>query len=153
MKEEIIKKYKWIPIIVLVVLAGVFFFFYRFYHNDVKALADFSASYEKFDKIISDFSITRTGDLESKAGDALIELNTKATFRLSSLIKNDAELMDQAVEVADLSERELDSLRVYNGAIQRKNADLDGLAKEYGNLNSKRKAAYVRFQKLAGLTE
>lgn len=153
MKEEIIKKYKWIPIIVLVVLVGVFFFFYRFYHNDVKALADFSVSYEKFDKTISDFSITKTGDFESKAGDALIELNTKATFRLSSLIKNDAELMDQAVEVADLSGRELDSLRVYNGAIQRKNADLDGLAKEYDNLKSKRKAAYVRFQKLAGLKE
>jgi hypothetical protein len=61
--------------------------------------------------------------------------------------------MNQAVEVPDLSGRELDSLRVYKGSFKRKNADLDELAKEYGNLNNKRKAAYVRFQKLAGIKD
>jgi hypothetical protein len=61
--------------------------------------------YEKFDKAISDFSLSKTDDLESKARDALFELMTKATFRLSSLIKNDVELMDQALEV-DISGRE-----------------------------------------------
>jgi hypothetical protein len=153
MDMENIKKYKWLPIVVLVVSAGVFSFFCRFYHNDVKALENFLASYEKFDKAISDFSISKTGDLESKAGDALSELNTKATFRISSLIKNDAKLMDQAREIADLSGKELDSLRVYKGAIQSKNADLDGLAKEYGDLTSKRKAAYARFRELGGLKD
>jgi len=151
MNMEIIKKHKWLPIVVLAVLAGVFFFFYRFYHNDVKELTDFSASYEKFDKAISDLSMSKTDGLERIAGDAFIELNIKATFRLSSLIKNDAKLMDQAREVANLSGRELESLRVYKGAIQRKNADLDGLAKEYVNLDGKRKAAYARYQELAGL--
>jgi hypothetical protein len=99
------------------VLAGVLLFFYRFYHNDVKALEDFLASYEKFDKAISDFFIIKTDDLERKAADAFIELDIKAALRLSSLIKNDAELMGQALEVANLSGREL-RLRVSRGTIQ-----------------------------------
>ena len=37
-------------------MIGVFFFFYRMYQKDVKALSDFSFSYEKFDKAILDFS-------------------------------------------------------------------------------------------------
>jgi hypothetical protein len=151
MNMEIIKKHKWLPIVVLAVLAGVFFFFYRLYHNDVKELTDFSASYEKFDKAISDLSMSKTDGLERIAGDAFIELNIKAAFRLSSLIKNDAKLMDQAREVADLSGRELESLRVYKEAIQRKNVDLDGLVKEYVDLTGKRKVAYACFQELAGL--
>ncbi len=150
---EILKKYKLFPIIVLMVLAGVLLFFYRFYHDDVKALEDFSASYEKFDKAISDFFIIKTDDLERKAADAFIELDMKAALRLSSLIKNDAELMGQALEVANFSRRELDSLLAYKGAIQSQNADLDGLAKEHGDLSSGRKAAYARFRELARLKD
>ena len=145
---EIIKKYKLLFVLALVVIVGVFSFFSRMYHNDIKALKGFLASYETFDKAISDYSISKTADLESKARDALIELNTKATFRLSSLIKNDAELMDQALEVADHSGKELESLRAYKRAIQSKSSDLDGLAKEYGDLTSNRRAAYARFQGL-----
>ena len=144
----IITKYKVLLVLALVVIVGVSFFFARIYHKDIKALEGFLASYETFDKAISDFSMSKTDDLESKAGDALIELNTKAIFRLSSLIKNDAELMDQALEVADLSGKELESLRAYKRAIQSKNSDLDGLAKEYGDLTSKRRAAYAGFQGL-----
>jgi hypothetical protein len=146
---EIIKKYKAALVLALAVMAGAFFFFYQMYHNNVKVLADFSGSYEKFDKAISDLSISKTDDLEKKADDALVELSTKATFRLSSLIKNDAQLMDQSLAVANLSGKELEGLRTYKRAIQSKNADLDGLAKEYGDLASKRKAAYARFQELA----
>jgi hypothetical protein len=85
----------------------------------------------------------------SRGGYCKGSLNAKATFRLSSLIKNDAKLMDQALEVADLSGKELESLRAYKRAIQSKNADLDGLAKEYGDLTSKRKNAFARFLELA----
>ena len=145
---EIFKKYKVLLVLALVVIVGVFLFFSFMYHNDIKALEGFLASYVTFDRAISDFSISKTDDLESKAGDALIELNTKATFRLSSLIKNDAELMDQALEVADHSGKELESLRAYKRAMQSKSSDLDGLAKEYGDLTSKRRAAYARFQGL-----
>ena len=149
---EIFKKYKWLIIFVLVVLAGFFSFFYSFGRRDVKALADFSTSYEKFDKAILDFSIGGTDDLESKAGNALIELHTKAiAFRLSSLTKNDAKLMDEALEIADFSGRELNILRSYKRAIQSKSADLDRVSKEYGGLTSKRKAAYAHFRELAGL--
>jgi len=157
---EIIKKYKVVLVLALIVIVGVFSFFYRMHNNDVKALTEFLASYEKFDKAISDFSVpvfasnldlNKTNDLESKAGDALIELNTKAAARLSSLTKNDAALMSKMLEIEDFSGKELDNLRAYKRAIQSKNADLDGLAKEYGELTSKRKTAYARFQGLAPL--
>jgi geranylgeranyl pyrophosphate synthase len=153
MNMEIIKKYRALIIIVLVVAAGIFFFFYRFHHHDTKALTDFVPAYEKFDKAIADFSIGETDDLESKASDALIELNTKASVRLSSLVENDAELMSKELEIADFSGKELDNLRAYKRAIKSKNADLVGLAKEYGDLTSKRKTAYARFQELAGLKD
>ena len=97
---EIIKKYKLLLIIALIVIAGVFFFFYRFYHNDVKALRIFRLPTKNLIKPFQIFPLSKTDDLESKAGDALIELNTKAALRLSSLIKNDAELMSKALEVA-----------------------------------------------------
>jgi hypothetical protein len=157
---EIIKKYKGGLVLALIVMVGVFSFFYRMHHNDVKALTEFLASYEKFNKAISDFSVpvfasnldlNKTNDLESKAGDALIELNTKAAARLSSLTKNDAALMGKMLEIADFSGKELDNLRAYKRAIQSKNADLDRLAKEYGGLTSKRKTTYARFQGLAPL--
>jgi len=154
MNTGIFKKYKWFIILALLVLAGVFSFFYRFYHNGVKALADFSASYEKFDKALVDFFIAETDDSESKADNALIELNTKAVaFRLSSLIKNDAELMNKALEIAAFSKRELDNLRAYKRAVQSKNADLDVLAIEYGDVNGKRKTAFARFRELAGFKD
>lgn len=148
---EIIKKYKVVLILALIVIVGVFSFFYRMGNNDVKKLTEFSASYEKFDKAISDFSIGEAADLESKAGDALIELNQNASARISSLTKNDGQFMSIMLEIADFSGKELDNLRAYKKAIQSKNADLDGLAKKYGELTSKRKTAYVRFQGLAPL--
>ncbi len=160
MNMEIINRYKVVLVLALIVIVGVFSFFYRMHHNDVKVLTEFLASYEKFDKAISDFSVpvfasnldlNKTNDLESKAGDALIKLNTKAAARLSSLTKNDAALMSKMLEIADFSVKELDNLRAYKRAIQSKNADLDGLAKEYGELTSKRKTAYARFQGLAPL--
>ncbi len=116
--------------------------------------AIFSTSFEKFDKAISDFFIDETDNLEGKAANALIELNTKAvSFRLSSLVKNDAELMTKALEIADFSGREMDNLKAYKQAIKSKNADSDGLANECGDLTGKRKTAYARFQKLAGLKD
>ena len=150
---EIMKKYKVLLVLALVIIVGIFSLFYRFHHNDVQALEGFVASYEKFDKAISDFSIGEAGDLESKAGDALIELNTKAAVRISSLVEHDAELMSKELEIADFAGKELDNLRAYKGAIQSKNADLDRLAKEYGDLTSKRKTAYAHFQEAAGLKD
>lgn len=160
---EIIKKYKWLVIFVLVVLAGIFFFFNRF-HHDVKALTDFSASYEKFDKVISDFSVSvfesnlegapATDDLERKADGALVELNKKASERISSLIKNDAEFMSTELEIADFSGKEMDALSAYKRAIRdKRDAEVDRLAKEFIDLKNKRTNAYARFQELVELTK
>jgi hypothetical protein len=159
---EIIKKYKGLLILALVALAGLFFF-YRLHRHDVKSLVNFSVAYKNFDKAISDFSIPvfapnfegapATDDLERKADEALVELNTKASARLSSLIKNDAELMSTTLEIADLSGKELDALKAYKRAVADKNVNLDRLAKEFGDLTNKRQSAYARFQELAGLKD
>ena len=130
------KKYKWLVILALVVLAGIFSFFIRLYHNDIKVLTDFSASYEKFDTTISDFSANKTDDLKSRATNALIELTAKANFRISSLIKNDPEIMNQARTVADFAGKELDAL-------------VNGPTKEYNDLTTQRKTTYAHFQELS----
>jgi hypothetical protein len=145
-----IKKYKWPLIIVLGLLAGAFFVHDHFYQRGIRAVEGFSASYDHFDKAISDLSASMTDDSESKAKAALAELEAKAAFRLSSLIRNDGALMNQAREVADLSAKELASLEAYRRAIQNKNANLDELAREYGDLAGKRKAAFARFRQLGG---
>ena len=146
----IIKKNKLLLVLALAVIGAFFFFFVRLYHRDVKALEDFVASYKKFDKAIADFSLGRTADLENIAGNALGELRAKAAFRLSSLIKNDALIPPLALDIADFSGKELDNLSFYIRAMRSKNADLNVLAKEYGDLSSKRKDAYARFQELGG---
>lgn len=160
---EIIKKYKWLLIVVLVVLAGVFFFFNLFQH-DVRAIKDFSVSYKKFDKAISDFSgylfssslqgTSATDDLEYKAERTLVELSTKASAKISSLIKNDAEFMRTELEIADFSGKELDALSAYKRAIRdKRDTEWDRLAKEFNDLKNKRTTAYVRFQELVELTK
>jgi hypothetical protein len=136
-------------VLILVVIIGIFFFFYQMYHKDMKKLTDFVASYEKFDQAISDFSINKTDDLEGKTSNVLLELKTKATFRISSLIRNEGEAMKLALEIADLSEKEFDSLKAYKEAIQNKNASLDRFSKQYDDLANNRKSAYARFQELA----
>lgn len=173
---EIIKKHKVALVLALVVIGGVFLFFFRLYNNDVKALESFSASYEKFDKAISYFSSGKTDGLESKAEDALYQVTRTASFRLSSLIKNDAIIPPLALEIADLSRKELDYLSAYKKAIQNepqhqnldcakqqslmveiwcggKDANLDKLVKEYGDIDSKRKTAYTSFQGLVGIQD
>lgn len=195
MNMEIINKYKVLLILVLVGIVGVFFFFYRLYHNDIKALENFVASYEKVDKAVLDFSIpvfaanlegapaldqfnkiynqitasmqdtrpngdrlalakeaislnnylldylNKSDDLESKAGDALIDLNTKAAAlsRLSSLIKNDAVIPPSALEITDLSGKELANLSAYKRAIWDKrditNKLLQNIVDDNGGLN------------------
>lgn len=149
----IIKKYKVLLVLTPVVIVGTVFFFYRMYNNDVKALTDFSASYEKFNSAMSDFSSGQGDYLESKANNALVEFNKNAAFRLSSLIKNDSVIPPLALEIADFSGKELQSLKAYKSAVQNKNADLDKLAKQYSDMSNKRKAAYVRFQGFAGMAD
>lgn len=120
-------------ILILAVPAGASFIFYRLYRDDVKDLKDFMASYRKLTRTFSDFRERRTDDLESQAVDAVNDLSVKASMRLSSLIKNDGELMDLAREIADLSRLELDRLRG------------GGSAETSKDLLKKREAAYGNF--------
>lgn len=143
-------KNKWLLILVLAVAAGVFLFFYVMYRDDIGALRSFMASYERFDKAVSDLSVGGAADPESKPGSAAADLASKASLRLSSLIKNDAGLMDQALEVADLARREIESLRAYRLGIKNENADVDELAEASQALTRKRKEAYARFRELGG---
>jgi len=143
-------KNKWLLILVLAVAAGVFLFFYVMYRDDIGALRSFMASYERFDKAVSDLSVGGADDPESNAGSAAADLASKASLRLSSLIKNDAGLMDQALEVADLARREIESLRAYRLGIKNENADVDELAEASRALTDRRKEAYARFQELGG---
>ena len=163
MSMAIAKKYTWSVIVVLVVLMGILYFFNRFNH-DVKALTDFSYSYEKFDNAISDFSKSvfasnlndtlAADDLERKANEALIELNIKASERISSLIKNDAEFMSSELEIADLSGKELTAIGIYKRSIFIKSAaEMDNLAKEFRDLKNKRTTTYARFQELVKQTK
>lgn len=136
-------------VLALIVVIGVFSFFYRMYHHDVEALEDFTASYQRFDRAMSDFSANGTNNLENKADAALTELNAKAAFRLSSLIKNDGLIPPLALRIVDLSQKELNNLKVYKTAARGKNTGLAELAKEYNNLTERRKTAYARFKELA----
>ena len=149
---KIIKKYKWLLIIVLVVLA-VAFFFNQMYRNDIEKLTNFSVSYEKFDKAISDFSGNTSDDLGRYTEEALAELKTNASLKISSLIKNDGELMRAELEVADFSTRELASLKAYKEGIQSKRVDLGKLAKDYADIARERKAAYANFQELTAYSK
>ncbi len=154
------KKYIALLVISLLGVAGIFFFFYYFGHHDTKALKEFSRAYINYDVAISDLSTavfasnlegtTITGDLEHKADQALEVLNLKASVRISSLTRNDPELMSLTQEIADLSGKELAALKANQSSITDMDADLDMLAKQLNDLTIQRQAAFARFQELSG---
>ncbi len=152
-----LKKYKALLVIPLILLAGIFFFFYRMGNNDAQALAGFSTAYQKYDQAISDFSksifagTTTSNDLEQKANEAQVELKTKASARISSLTKNDGELMPVMLQIADLSGKELAAATEYKNAVGDQSADMSQLASEFADLTNQRQAAYAHFLELAGL--
>jgi hypothetical protein len=158
---EMMKKY--IPLLVIV-LSGVvviFFFFYHFGHNDDKALTEFSSAYQKYDRAFSDLSSTvfmfnlegspTYDDLEQITDQALGDLTLKASARISSLTRHDAEIMNLTHEIADLSGKEFNALKAYQSAMVNNDLDLAQLSKELQYLTSERRAAYARFQELTSL--
>jgi len=162
-KMEIIKKHKVSLVVAIALPAAVLFLFFRMYQKDVREIADFSASYEKFEKALSDFSRPyfasnnegkpATDDFERKADEALSELYAKAAARLSSLIKNDAELMDTTLEIAELCRKELAALKATKRTVPGKDVKLDKLAEERVDWRNKRQTAYARFKELAGVKD
>jgi hypothetical protein len=154
------KKYTVLLVIGLLVAAGIFTFYYHMGSSDSTALADFSAAYVNYDKAMSDFSrpllasnpaeAAATDVLERKAVEALGVLNTKASARISSLTRHDAEVMSTFQEIAGLSAKELEALQAYKKASIDKNAGLAQFAKAFANLTKQRLAAYAHFLELGG---
>ena len=157
----VIQKYRVWLVIACVVTAAIAFFFFQFGHNDAKVLADFPNAYAKFDRAIADYSKTALGsnpeggsannDLELNADEALADLNRKASARISSLTRNDGDLMQTMLEIADLSGKELVALKEYKTAVADGSSDLDKAAAAYADLTQKRQTAYLRFRELAGI--
>jgi hypothetical protein len=156
---EKIRIFRALLLVILVVAAGALFLFYRMYQNDVKALTDFPVAYEYYDKAISNYSAAvingapATDDLALKADQGLVDLHTKASTRLSSLIKNDAALMSTMLEIAYLAGKEFDTLGAYQAAAAGKNAHLDRFVQGLNDLTNRRQTAYAHFRELAELKE
>lgn len=131
---SISKRNKILLFFAVIVILGAFFFFYRMYNHDVQALADFSGAYQNYDQAISGFSANKTAVSETQATSALADLNAKANFGLSSLIKNDSLIPAAAHEVADSAEQEFADLKTNN--------------QYFVDVSLKRKTAYARFLEL-----
>ncbi len=155
MKKNII-----LVIIILLGLTGISFFLYHFGHGDSKALTEFSIAYQNFDKAISDLSTAdfmagfedtpTTDELVLNADDSLKQLTLKASTRISSLTRHDAEIMSTTQEIADLSAKEFAALKAYRSAISSKSDDQEKFSRELEDLQIRRRAAYTRFLELSG---
>ncbi len=154
---DMLKKYWSLLVIPLILCAGAFFILYRMGSNDAKSLAAFSAAYKTYDQSISDFSKSifagapTSSDVEQKANEAQAELKTQASARISSLTKNDGQLMQVMQKITDLSSKELAAAAEYKNAVGDQSADISQLASAFADLTNQRQAAYARFQELAGL--
>jgi hypothetical protein len=116
---------------VIVILGAVFV--YRMGRHDVRALADFAASYEQFDKRVSE--------------ETLNDLRAKAAMKISSLTKNDGSMMRVVRELSDIAVTEVGVIKASRVAQH----DSDGateLAARLNDIQRERKAAYAHFQRL-----
>ena len=107
-------------------------FVYRMGRHDVRALSDFAASYEQFDKAVSEQTLN--------------DLRVKSAMKISSLTKNDGSMMKVAREVSELAASEVSLMKASRLENDREaavelNARLTALQLE-------RKAAYAHFRRL-----
>jgi FlaA1/EpsC-like NDP-sugar epimerase len=141
----------------LVCIAGIVFFFTRMYQRDMKSLTDFMASYRAYDRAVvaasalvfdaNGKSASAADAEEHQADEALSGLRTKSSVRISSLIKNEQEAMRVMQEIADLSEKEMRTLRAYRQATGQ-DAQRTRLAQTFHDLTKERQAAFAHFQEL-----
>jgi hypothetical protein len=140
-------------IMLLAGAAGIYFLVHHFYDRDVQALNDFKSAYTAYDQAITAAAKTLqlSDDLKQTAGQALADMQARASVRISSFIKNDGELMNTEQEIAALSGKEMDALQMYQAALVKKSADIEQRKKELDDLTSQRQAAYLHFQELGRL--
>jgi hypothetical protein len=132
----------------LLLAAGAGSLGYRLYQSDLRKIEDFAASYRKFDRAMADYYSGKPNSGEDNASTVLGNLKAKSSFRISSLIRNDGKVMDQAQQVAILTGRELGALAAYKNALQSNGAVKNELYKTYSEAEAKRKAAYAVFREL-----
>ncbi|HEX9090289.1 MAG TPA: hypothetical protein VF831_02315, partial [Anaerolineales bacterium] len=149
-------------VIILVVVAGSFiFFFFRMGISDTNALADFPVDYKNYDQAISNFykavlasnpeNVSNTSNLEYKVDETLNLLNAQASVRISSLTKNDGDIMEVSLKIADLARKEFDTLKTYRSAVVDKTNDIDKLANDFSDLRNQRQVAYAHYLELIEL--
>ncbi len=141
----------------LVCISGIVFFFARMYQHDMQALTDFMASYQAYDQTIAAASApvfaangnstSAESEEELRAHAALSTLKTKSLVQISSLIKNEKEAMLTMQEIADLSDKEMSTLKAYRMATGQE-ANRDSLEQTFHNLTKERQAAYAHFREL-----
>lgn len=134
------KPLKWLIIVIFVAAGCGVYAFARMYREDIKELKAFLAAYDRFDAAMAEVVIRGRSDDVVSARKALSDLRTRGTMRLSSLIKNDGELMAQARQIAELAEREVPSREGSPGEEQIAQGE-------------KRRAAFARIEDLAGTNE
>jgi hypothetical protein len=137
--------------------AGMIFFFVHLYQRDMQALTDFMASYQIYDqamKAVSETVFATNGgstptsiEEERQADAALANLKTSSSIRISSLIKNEKDVMRVMQEIADLSDKEMSTLKAYQQAAgQAANPGI--LAQAFHDLAKVREAAFAHLQEL-----
>ena len=150
------KKCTILLLIALLILAGIFiFFFYRMGSNDAKALADFPVAYRNYDQAISDLynailandpdNLLTIDNLEYNADQALNFLNKQASIRISSLTRNDGDIMEVSLEIVALAGNELDTLKAYHTSVANRTNDINKFAKDFTDLRKQREAAYSHY--------
>jgi hypothetical protein len=141
----------------LACVTGIVFFFARMYQHDMQSLTDFMASYQAYDSAVAAASApvfdangnssSAAGTEERQADVALSDLKTKAAVPISSLIKNEKEAMRVMQEIADLSEKEMSTLKAYRQAAGQ-DSNQSSLAQTLLDLTKERQAAFAHFQEL-----
>lgn len=141
----------------LVCIAGVVFLFARMYQRDMQSLTDFIASYQAYDLAIAAASApvfdangkgpSEAGAEERQADMDLSDMKAKSSVRISSLIKNEKEAMRVMQEIADLSDKEMSTLKAYRQA-NAQDANRISLAQTFQDLTKERQAAFAHFEEL-----
>jgi LAS superfamily LD-carboxypeptidase LdcB len=141
----------------LVLIVGFGFFIVSMYQRDMRALTDFVASYQAYDRAIATASTPIfSGDEknpstasaeEQQAEAALAILKDKSTARISSLTKNESEAMRTMQAIAQFAGKEMSTLEAYRQALAH-NANGDALAQSFQQLTKERQSAFAYFQGL-----
>jgi len=105
---------------------------YSMGRHDVRVLSDFAASYEQFDKTVSEQTLN--------------DLRVKSAMKISSLTKNDGSMMKVAQAISDLAASEVSMTKA--SRFENDRVAAIALNARLAALTAERKAAYSHFRRL-----